>query len=135
MSRGGKARFISIPHYVYDSASFAAITPNAERLLTALIRQYDGFNNGDLTAIKSQLRFNPSRDTLKAALTSLVEQGLIVKVGEGTTGREGGKRPYLYALTWLNIDEQRGKRRENKLGRIYQGATKEPLRTKWPQAG
>ncbi|GAL10824.1 hypothetical protein JCM19233_1801 [Vibrio astriarenae] len=69
-----------------------------------------------------------SENTFKKALKSLLDNGMLVRSGVGTTERKGGKRPYLYAITWLNVDEYKGK------GSMHLTPNKGPIRTDWRPA-
>ena len=98
--------FISIPHVVMESDDYRNLPPNAIRLLNAMIHQYRGKNNGDLTAaftIMKKWGFK-SKQTLHNALTALQEANLIVQTRQGVFQNPGG-RCSLFALTWHAIDE------------------------------
>lgn len=104
--RASTARFAGIPHRVMDSLAFIHLGFSARSVLMELCRQYNGYNNGDLTGawkIVSKRGFS-SRDTVFKALRELETHRLIVKT------RQGGKnRCNLYALTWVGIDYCKGK--------------------------
>lgn len=98
--------FWALPHVVLDAPSFLGLRPPAKALLLDLGRQYNGSNNGDLSASWTLMKRRGwrSKDTLCRALKELTERGLIEKT------RQGGRNACnLYALTWLPIDECRGK--------------------------
>jgi hypothetical protein len=85
---------------------YITLTSKAVRLLLELAMQYNGYNNGDLSAAWSIMRGRGwnSRDTLFRAERELLSHCLIIKT------RQGGKnRCNLYALTWQAIDECGGK--------------------------
>jgi hypothetical protein len=110
---GTKRGHIQIPHVVMDCHDYRSLPPNAIKLLNALIYQYRGRNNGDLTAAFSYMQsfgFR-SKETLHRALRQLQEAKLIVKSREGLFLNPGG-RCALYALAWLPIDECQGKQLE-----------------------
>jgi len=93
-----------------ESDDYRNLPPNAIRLLNALIYQYRGKNNGDLTAAFSVMKrwgFK-SKETLANAVQALLDADLIRKTREGMFMNPGGKCN-LYALTWHNIDECQGK--------------------------
>jgi len=74
--------------------------------LVDLAAQYNGYNNGDLSATKKTMldRGWNSGDQLNKAKREAEERGLI------RVTRQGGRnRCNLYALTWFAIDECRGK--------------------------
>ena len=76
----------------------------------ALLYQYKGRNNGDLSASYTIMRTMGfvSKDTLQRAKNELIESGLITQTREGRFLNPGGVCA-LYALTWLNLDECDGK--------------------------
>lgn len=102
-SAGG---YLGIPHYIVRSIEFAQIEPWALKLLIELAGNYNGKNNGDLSAAFSVLKNRGwnSPGTLNGALRCLLETGWI------THTRHGGRnRCALYALTWWPIDYCEGK--------------------------
>lgn len=104
--RRPRGRFASIPHAVLEHDCYTTLTHKSVRLLLDLSMQYNGHNNGDLSAAWGIMcrRGWKSRDTLDAAIRELVEHSLIVR------SRQGGRnRCNLYALTWEAVDECRGK--------------------------
>jgi len=92
---------------------------NAVKLLMALIHQYRGHNNGDLTAAYSVMNkwgFR-SKQTLANALKTLLDSGMIIQTRTGLFLNPGG-RCALYALAWQTIDECPGKGLEVKPTRV-----------------
>lgn len=98
--------FALIPHAVLNSPAYATLKPRAAKLLLDLMAQCYGTNNGDLSvAFKlMQPRGWTSRDQLSKARTELESAGFIVQTRQG-----GRNKPSLFAVTWLAIDECRGK--------------------------
>jgi hypothetical protein len=98
--------FSALPHAVQDSPNWTQCSGSAVKLLCALVRQYNGRNNGDLCAARSTLREHgiDSPDTITWALRELLHYGLIVLTRQG-----GLHMPNLYAVTWQAIDECDGK--------------------------
>lgn len=106
IGRRESGTFTLIPHAVQDSENWKRCGASAIKLLLAIARQYNGNNNGDLCASWSILRARGMRspDTLNRALCELKHYGLIELT------RQGGLHvPSLYALTWLAIDDCKGK--------------------------
>lgn len=98
--------FISLPHYILQSAEFGRLTAYGTKLLIELASSYKGSNNGDLSAAFSALKNRGWRSagTLSKALRELQERGFII------VARQGGRnRCSLYAITWWPIDECSGK--------------------------
>jgi hypothetical protein len=112
---GGKRGHIQIPHIVMESDNYRKLPPNAVKLLNALVYQYRGKNNGDLTAAFTYMQaFGfKSKETLHRAIKQLLEADLIIRTRQGFFMNPGG-RCALYALTWLSIDECQGKKLEVK---------------------
>ena len=111
--RAKNRRFAGIPHDVMESDSYCGCSGNAIKLLLELAKQYNGYNNGDLSAAFSVLKPRGwrSKKTLSLRLAELVERGLVVKTREGFF-RNPEARCALFALTWLPIDECEGKNLE-----------------------
>lgn len=86
-----------------DSPEFRSLSGSALRLLIAIGRQYNGYNNGDLCASMSKMRDwgFVSNETLSRAKNELIEKELIMQTRQG--GLQMG--PNLYGLTWQPIDE------------------------------
>lgn len=103
-----KGQYSSIPHHVIDSQSYANTSGNGCLLLMLMARQYNGRNNGNLTATYEQMKcYFASNNTLRGAIQSLLDNRLLAISGYGTTARKGGKKPVLYALTWEVMDNLR----------------------------
>ena len=100
------AQFARLPHRLLNHESFRTLSPRATKFLVDLAAQYNGYNNGDLSATKKTMldRGWNSSDQLNKAKREAEERGLI------RVTRQGGRnRCNLYALTWFQIDECRGK--------------------------
>jgi len=111
-AKGRKAngRFAGIPHAVMNHPDYIALSASAIRLLLELSYQYNGHNNGALSAVFSSLHrrgFN-SKTTLAKSLRELEEKRLMIRTRESRF-LNPGRRCALYALTWLAIDECPGK--------------------------
>ena len=119
---GSQRGHIQIPHNVMDTDDYRNLPPNAVKLLNALVYQYRGKNNGDLTAAFNYMKdFGfKSKETLTKATQDLLKAELIVRTRRGWFMNPGG-RCTLYALTWHPIDECPGKQLEI-------GPTNRPLR-------
>lgn len=98
--------YLGIPHYILRSPEFGRLGPWAVKLLIELASNYNGKNNGDLSAAFSVLskRGWNSPGTLHAALRALQADGWIVCTRHG-----GRNRCSLYAVTWWPIDPCEGK--------------------------
>lgn len=104
--RSGASRFAGIPHNVMESESYTLLDGWAVKLLLEMAKQYNGHNNGDLSATWKvmQGRGFRSNGTLSDALKQLEQAGMIEKTRQG-----GRNRCSLYALTWAPIHECKGK--------------------------
>jgi len=104
--RSTTGSFLSLPHSLLNHACFATLSPRATKLLIDLSAQYNGKNNGDLSAPLSMMKKRGwnSSDQLSKAKKELIERGLIL------VSRQGGlNKCNLYAITWKPIDECKGK--------------------------
>ena len=106
MGRQPTQPFLSLPHNVLDHDSFRTLSPRATKLLIDIAAQYRGCNNGDLCAPLSVMKKRgwKSNDQLFKARKELLDRGLIL------TSRQGGlNKCSLFALTWFQIDDCKGK--------------------------
>lgn len=86
---------------VYESASFAALSPHDVLAYLALLRELKGYNNGDLSlpltrAKKCGIRHHM---TLARSLRALCAVGLIAVTRKGGCTKGGQRLPNLYRLT------------------------------------
>ncbi len=104
--RKGNSPFLNIPHSVLSSDAYRALDGWDVKLLVDIARQFTGFNNGDLSAVWSQLQQQGwnSKGTLHKSLKKLQDVGLILQTRQG-----GRNRCSLYAISWRAIDECKGK--------------------------
>jgi hypothetical protein len=115
-------RFIAIPFVVLKSQDYRNLSPYATRLLNIMLLQYNGNNNGDLSApwsIAKTFGYR-SKGTLAKSLKELMAAGLIVKT-RTSLFQHPNNQCALYAVTWQAIHECPGKRLDLK-------ATVKPLR-------
>lgn len=106
MGRRTSGYFFPMPQHILVSEQYARLSSKAVKLLLDLGGQFRGYNNGDMSAawkLMERRGWN-SRDTLAKALKELLDSGFIIKT------RQGGKnKTCLYGVTWLGIDECKGK--------------------------
>ncbi|MBG14107.1 MAG: hypothetical protein CL553_13455 [Alcanivorax sp.] len=102
--------FIGIPKILAEHQDFLNLSMSGKVALIALIYQYRGGNNGDLSAAPRLLKpwGIKSRTTAQRAVSELLDANLILRTREGQFLNPGG-RCALYALTWLPIDDCGGK--------------------------
>jgi hypothetical protein len=115
--------FYWIPRQVHRSADFRELSPYALKLLVSLACQFNGFNNGDLTAawtVMSKQHGFKSEATLDRCKKELLAANLIYLTRQGGLGRCS-----LYALTWMPIDDCNGK--------LDSQPTEMPIRREWHQ--
>ncbi len=100
--RERKERFALIPHEVIHSENWAHVSKPCRALVVDVASQYQGHNNGDLTAsitVLRRLRWT-SPGTLKALLLEADYYGLLVRTRQG--GLLVGAS--LYALGWKPVN-------------------------------
>jgi DNA-binding MarR family transcriptional regulator len=98
--------FLAIPKRVLNSEEFGRLNAYEVKLLIEIARQFNGRNNGDLSAAFSQLRLRGFRSpsTLQRAKQGLVDKGWLYVT------RHGGKnRCSLYEITWEPRNDCGGK--------------------------
>ena len=109
-NRKETGRFAQLPHVVLNSADYISLSYKSKALLVDLVYQYNGKNNGDLTAALGFLKTRGwvRSATLSSAANELLEANLIIRTREGRF-----QNPYsrcaLYAITWQPINECEGK--------------------------
>ncbi len=117
LAKGTTQKFHKLPLYVLNHPVFPTLSGSAVKLYLEFARQYNGFNNGHLTATIKRLgkhknsktgevidRGWNSPSTLTKAKKELIEAGLIMETRYG-----GNNKPTKYALTYLKIDEGNGR--------------------------
>ena len=104
--KGKMHSYLGLPHYMLRSEQFGKLRGNSIKLLIELAKEFKGNNNGDLSCSFTvlQKRGWKSSATLAAAKKELEKGGWIICTRAG-----GSHRCSLYAVTWLPIDECRGK--------------------------
>lgn len=109
-NRKETGRFAQLPHVVLNSPDYVGLSYKSKALLVDLVNQYNGRNNGDLTAALGymQTRGWQRSATLSDAVKELIEANLIIKTREGKF-QNPHSRCALYAITWQPIHECEGK--------------------------
>jgi hypothetical protein len=98
--------YFALPHVVLDHENYTRLSAHACKLLNDLGSQFRGSNNGDLCMAWKLMKRRgwKSRQTLDQSRMELLHYGMVV------VSRRGGRnKPTLYGITWLAIDECRGK--------------------------
>lgn len=101
-----RGRYAALPWAVMDSPAYCGASPTAKALLTELIRQHNGANNGRLHLSRKWLepRGWLSRSIVDKARAELIQRGLILETKQG--GLFVGAT--WHALTWLPITNHVG---------------------------
>lgn len=98
--------FVQLFRDVLDHPNYIKLTPRAVKLFNDLLSQYNGSNNGDLSACMALMekRGWSSKSNLGLALKELLYYEFVI------VSRQGGrKQPTLLAMTCYPIDECKGK--------------------------
>jgi hypothetical protein len=111
--RRTSSSFAAKPHHIFRAncknnipSPASVLSHKAAHLLDNLTAQYDGQNNGDLSAAPKIMKLYgwSSQGSIHGALVELIGNGFIEQT------RQGGKNQCsLYAVTWLAIDDCKGK--------------------------
>ena len=105
--KGEAGSYVSMFQCVIRSKAYTSLSAHAVKLLYDLLAQYNGNNNGDLSAPFSTMsrdRNWRSKGTLNRAIKELLEAELI------EVSRQGGRHKCsLYAVTFYAVDECKGK--------------------------
>lgn len=106
----GPKGYWALPKALMEHPDFCELTPSAIKVLMVLGRQYNGMNNGDLSATKTTMKSwgGMADGTLARALRELRGANLILCTRTSYRRRDGQKCA-LYGLTWLPIDPCPGK--------------------------
>ncbi len=110
--RKDASRFLALPYPLLDLPDFRSLSPVAIKVLIILVYQYNGSNNGDLSAPFSRVRLwgIKSEATLCRALKELMGKRIITRTRDPTRDRQNPHgQCALYALNWLPIHECKGK--------------------------
>ena len=101
--------FSAKPHHIFRAdcknkipSPASVLSHKAAHLLDNLIAQFNGKNNGDLSAAPAIMKLYgwTSQGSIYDALTELLGTGFIEQTRQG-----GRNKCSLYAVTWLAIDE------------------------------
>jgi hypothetical protein len=113
--RGKDHSFLQLRHDLIRSPQFSALSGNAVKVLLFLAAQFNGRNNGDLSATESMVLAAGlcSGTTAAKAIKELLAAGFIVVTRHGDR-----RRCHLFAVTWLPIDECVGKGLEMRSERV-----------------
>ena len=109
-NRKETGRFAQLPHVVLNSSDYIGLSYKSKALLVDLVHQYNGKNNGDLTAALGTLKARgwQRSATLTNAVKELMQANLVIRTREGKF-QNPHSRCALYAMTWQQIDECEGK--------------------------
>jgi hypothetical protein len=108
--RKESGRFVGLPFCVLKSNDYIDLSYKSKALLIDLALQYNGKNNGDLTAAFAILKKRGwvREATIFSAVQELILANLIIRTREGKF-QNPHSRCALYALAWQPIDECNGK--------------------------
>ncbi|WP_051299727.1 hypothetical protein [Methylobacter luteus] len=107
--RRSSPTYAAKPHHIFRAdcknqkpSPASVLSHKAAHLLDNLISQFNGKNNGDLSAAPKTMRLYGwrSQGSIHSALTELLALGFIEQTRQG-----GRNQCSLYAVTWLPIDE------------------------------
>jgi hypothetical protein len=104
--RAEKGIYFGLPHSLINTKKYRSLSSHAVKLMIDLGSQYRGFNNGDLCLSWTVMKSYGwrSRSTLLKAKNELLAVGFIINTRQG-----GRNRASLFAITWKEIDECKGK--------------------------
>ncbi|MEP1446268.1 MAG: hypothetical protein ABJK37_09190 [Paraglaciecola sp.] len=108
-------RYVKALHAIFNHPDYIALSPTAKALLWDLSSQYNGRNNGDLTlAPKVMGKLGWTKPTILRHRQTLIDKNWIFIAGSKPV-RNG--HLYLYALTWLEVNDCNGKLFEDSVNR------------------
>jgi len=108
--KGRGSSFAGIDRQVLDHPDYINLSGGAVKVLTELVRQFKGRNNGDLTLAESVIKDRNlgAKQSIKRYIDELIANDLIIRTRVGRFKNPGGICA-LYALTWQPINECGGK--------------------------
>lgn len=111
--------FAMMPKAMIQSAGYRALSFAARCVLVELLAQYNGNNNGDLSATRAMAKQwgIGSDNTLRQALRDLEASGWIMQTRSSFFSKHGA-RCALYAISWMPVDECLGKDLEVQPSRV-----------------
>jgi hypothetical protein len=97
-------KFIKLPHAVYDSPAFEALSPIEIRVLLAVLYKFNGHNNGGISLGVREVaaRCRCGQTTATRSLTQLQKAGLITATYKGHLVPEPG-RPDIATRWQINF--------------------------------
>lgn len=101
-SGNGKKKFVMLEFRLLKLKDYRNLSDKAKTLLTDILMQYNGNNNGDLCLsykVMKEIGWN-SNDKIQKAAKELIESEFLVKTRQG-----GRNQCNLYGVTWLPINE------------------------------
>jgi hypothetical protein len=98
--------YAAMPHAILHSEEWAALSAFEVKLLMDVYGQFNGSNNGALSAAWTLMKRRGwhSQDTLNRALRGLLKAEFLLKTRQG-----GRHKASLFAVTWRSIDECAGR--------------------------
>jgi hypothetical protein len=94
-------QFVMYPGIMLEHPAFAALSPNAHRVLNYIARQCKGRNNGDLDVSEKNAHgrgWSISGASLRRGAAELLAAGFIEMTRQG-----GRNKASLYGLSWLEF--------------------------------
>jgi hypothetical protein len=108
LPNGKKAKggtFTMFPHAIQDHHDYCALSLGARAFLLDFMRQYNGRNNGNLAASEGVMgKYGYSKRQCMRYRNELKKRGWI----EVTRYPRWPRDPYLYRVTWREVDEWEG---------------------------
>jgi hypothetical protein len=102
--KGKGGRHYQVPQIIYDSPAYLSLSCLAFKLWHDLLTQYNGYNNGEICAVVSQMKVRGwAESSLHKALRELIGKGFLVRNSQGGIG-PAGKKPSRYRFTHLPAD-------------------------------
>jgi len=105
--------FAALPKVIVQSARYRSLSFVARAVLVEMLAQYNGSNNGDLSATRTMAKEwgVSSPNMLQKALQEL-DVGQWIIMTRSSVFSKRGARCALYAISWRPIDECPGKELE-----------------------
>ena len=95
--------FIMLPHAVFDSDEFRALSPLAKVILMLMIRRHNGHNNGSIMLGSREAAdwFQCDQSTAWRAMSELKRSGIVTVTDKGRLVRGGANRATRWQLNFI----------------------------------
>ncbi len=102
-------RYLTFHVYLWESAAWLALKPNARSAFIFMLQRFNGFNNGDISCSVREVAENirVSKNTAKRAIDELLDKGFIAVTKEAGFSQKN-RTAREYRFTHLDVVKGNG---------------------------